>query len=83
MKAAELCMKVKNGLTWSYALLEKRKDLADVQNLLIATPQGVQIPLYTVAHVELSKARIRSSVKIRSAGLLLALMYRPGRTKHG
>ena len=31
---------------------EKRKDLADVQNLLIATPKGVQIPLNTIAKIE-------------------------------
>ena len=32
---------------------EKRKDLADVQNLLIATPKGTQIPLNAVANVEI------------------------------
>ena len=32
---------------------EKRKDLADVQNLLIATPRGTQIPLNAVAKVEI------------------------------
>ena len=32
---------------------EKRKDLADVQNLLIATPKGTQIPLNAVAKVEI------------------------------
>lgn len=32
---------------------EKRKDLSDVQNLLIATPKGTQIPLNTVAQVEI------------------------------
>ncbi len=32
---------------------EKRKDLADVQNLLIATPNGTQIPLNAVAEVEI------------------------------
>lgn len=31
---------------------EKRKDLADVQNLLLATPRGSQIPLNTIASVE-------------------------------
>lgn len=31
---------------------EKRKDLSDVQNLLIATPKGTQIPLNAVAQVE-------------------------------
>lgn len=31
----------------------KRKDLNDVQNLLIATPNGTQIPLNTVANVEI------------------------------
>jgi len=32
---------------------EKRKDLIDVQNLLIATPKGTQIPLNAVAKVEI------------------------------
>jgi cobalt-zinc-cadmium resistance protein CzcA len=32
---------------------DKRKDLADVQNLLIATPNGTQIPLNSVANVEI------------------------------
>lgn len=32
---------------------DKRKNLTDVQNLLIATPQGTQIPLSTVAKVEI------------------------------
>ncbi|WP_346239572.1 CusA/CzcA family heavy metal efflux RND transporter [Niabella insulamsoli] len=32
---------------------EKRSDLADVQNLLIGTPQGSQIPLYLVANVDI------------------------------
>jgi cobalt-zinc-cadmium resistance protein CzcA len=32
---------------------EKRKDLSDVQNLLIPTPQGTQIPLNAVAKVEI------------------------------
>src|SRR5690606_34030076 len=32
---------------------EKRKDLEDVQNLLIPTPQGTQIPLNAVAKVEI------------------------------
>lgn len=32
---------------------DKRKDLSDVQNLLIATPQGIQIPLNAVAKVEI------------------------------
>ncbi len=32
---------------------DKRKNLADVQNLLIATPNGTQIPLSTVANVEI------------------------------
>ncbi len=32
---------------------EKRKDLTDVQNLLIATPNGTQIPLNTVANVDI------------------------------
>ena len=32
---------------------EKRKDLTDVQNLLIATPKGTQIPLSAVAKVEI------------------------------
>lgn len=31
----------------------KRKDIIDVQNLLIATPNGIQIPLNTVANVEI------------------------------
>lgn len=31
----------------------KRKDLIDVQNLLIATPNGTQIPLNTVANVDI------------------------------
>ena len=30
---------------------QNRKDLADVQNLLIPTPQGVQVPLYQLAEV--------------------------------
>lgn len=32
---------------------EKRKDVSDVQNLLIPTPQGTQIPLNAVAKVEI------------------------------
>lgn len=32
---------------------EKRKNLEDVQQLLIATPQGTQIPLNTVANVDI------------------------------
>ncbi len=32
---------------------EKRKELTDVQNLLIATPKGTQIPLNAVADVEI------------------------------
>ncbi len=32
---------------------EKRKDLEDVRNLLIPTPQGINIPLYQLAHVEI------------------------------
>src|SRR5690606_31555831 len=32
---------------------DKRKNLEDVQHLLIATPQGTQIPLSTVAKVEI------------------------------
>ncbi|HMR83881.1 MAG TPA: CusA/CzcA family heavy metal efflux RND transporter, partial [Niabella sp.] len=32
---------------------DKRKDLTDVQDLLIATPQGTQIPLRTVADVDI------------------------------
>ncbi|HRP30346.1 MAG TPA: CusA/CzcA family heavy metal efflux RND transporter [Agriterribacter sp.] len=32
---------------------DKRTNLTDVQNLLIATPQGTQIPLSTVANVEI------------------------------
>lgn len=31
--------------------IEQRKNLSDVQNLLIATPSGAQIPLYQVAEV--------------------------------
>ena len=31
---------------------EKRKDLSDVQNLLITTPSGVQVPLQTVATID-------------------------------
>ncbi len=32
---------------------EKRKDVTDVQNLLIATPQGAQIPLNQIAKVDI------------------------------
>ncbi|MCZ2459737.1 MAG: CusA/CzcA family heavy metal efflux RND transporter [Chitinophagales bacterium] len=32
---------------------DKRKNLADVQDLLIPTPRGTQIPLSTVAHVDI------------------------------
>ena len=32
---------------------DKRKNLEDVQNLLIPTPQGTQIPLYLVANVQI------------------------------
>ena len=32
---------------------DKRKDLSDVQNLLIATPNGTQIPLNVVANVDI------------------------------
>ena len=32
---------------------EKRKDVTDVQNLLIATPKGTQIPLYQIAKVDI------------------------------
>lgn len=34
---------------------QSRKDLTDVQNLLIATPVGTQIPLYQVATVEIKE----------------------------
>lgn len=34
---------------------QSRKDLSDVQNLLIATPSGTQIPLYQVATVEIKE----------------------------
>lgn len=34
---------------------DKRKNLSDVQNLLIATPNGAQIPLSTVAKVEITE----------------------------
>lgn len=34
---------------------QSRKDLTDVQNLLIATPMGTQIPLYQVATVEIKE----------------------------
>lgn len=34
---------------------DKRKDLSDVQNLLIALPQGTQIPLRAVANVEIEE----------------------------
>lgn len=34
---------------------QSRQDLADVQNLLIATPIGTQIPLYQVASVEIKE----------------------------
>src|SRR6266496_6237700 len=34
---------------------EQRKNLGDVQNLLIPTPQGTQIPLYQVANVEVQE----------------------------
>lgn len=32
---------------------EKRKDLKDVQNLLVATPNGTQVPLHTLAKVDI------------------------------
>jgi cobalt-zinc-cadmium resistance protein CzcA len=32
---------------------EKKKDLKDIQNLLIPTPQGTQIPLYQLADVQI------------------------------
>ena len=32
---------------------EKRKDVTDVQNLLIATPKGTQMPLYQIAKVDI------------------------------
>ncbi len=35
---------------------EKRRDITDVQNLLIPTPQGTQIPLNTVAKIEIVEA---------------------------
>ncbi|RYD77381.1 MAG: efflux RND transporter permease subunit, partial [Sphingobacteriales bacterium] len=35
---------------------EKRKELEDVQNLLIPTSQGTQIPLYQVADVEIKES---------------------------
>ncbi|MBU6157540.1 MAG: CusA/CzcA family heavy metal efflux RND transporter [Bacteroidetes bacterium] len=34
---------------------EKRKNLSDVQHLLIATPQGKQIPLYAVADIVMTE----------------------------
>ncbi|MBL7744883.1 MAG: CusA/CzcA family heavy metal efflux RND transporter [Chitinophagaceae bacterium] len=34
---------------------QSRKDLTDVQNILIATPMGTQIPLYQVAAVEIKE----------------------------
>ncbi len=33
----------------------QRKDISDVQNLLVSTPKGVQIPLYLVADVQLTE----------------------------
>lgn len=36
--------------------LEHRKELEDVQNLLIPTPQGTQIPLYQVADVAIEES---------------------------
>lgn len=35
---------------------EKRKEIEDVQNLLIPTPQGTQIPLYQVADVTIEES---------------------------
>ena len=35
---------------------EKRKDLEDIQNLLIPTPKGAQIPLYQVADVSIQES---------------------------
>ena len=35
---------------------EKRKDLEDIQNLLIPTPNGTQIPLYQVADVSIQES---------------------------
>jgi cobalt-zinc-cadmium resistance protein CzcA len=34
---------------------EQKKDLKDVQNLLIPTPQGTQIPLYQLANVQIKE----------------------------
>lgn len=34
---------------------QSRTDIADVQNLLIATPQGMQVPLYQLASVEIKE----------------------------
>jgi cobalt-zinc-cadmium resistance protein CzcA len=34
---------------------EQRKDVADVQNLLIPTAEGIQVPLYQVANVEIQE----------------------------
>jgi cobalt-zinc-cadmium resistance protein CzcA len=48
----------------------KRKNLEDVQQLLIATPQGTQIPLSTVATVAVEDGQIRFKEKIRNAELL-------------
>ncbi|GAB3432920.1 CusA/CzcA family heavy metal efflux RND transporter [Niabella aquatica] len=38
---------------------DKRKDLTDVQDLLIAAPQGTQIPLRTVANVDIIEGPVQ------------------------
>jgi cobalt-zinc-cadmium resistance protein CzcA len=42
---------------------EKRQDLADVQNLLIPTANGLQIPLSQLAKLKLLKVRIKYKEK--------------------
>jgi cobalt-zinc-cadmium resistance protein CzcA len=57
---------------------EKRQDLADVQNLLIPTPNGLQIPLSQLAKLKLLKVRIKYKEKTPNVELWLVLMFVAG-----
>jgi cobalt-zinc-cadmium resistance protein CzcA len=58
---------------------QKRQDLADVQNLLIPTPNGLQIPLSQLAKLKLLKVRIKYK---EDAKLWLVLMFEPRCAKY-
>jgi cobalt-zinc-cadmium resistance protein CzcA len=54
---------------------EKRQDLADVQNLLIPTPNGLQIPLSQLAKVEITEGPNQIQREDAKLELWLVLMF--------